>query len=1612
MKPLRWSSLPLLLLAACTFDASVPATTVISCREDLACPANLSCVARLGVCVDRTRGDSDAPFLTTARLGATLLRRGSATTLTLQPSERLALPPTPRVVQSSGSHTLRQLEERDGQFVFEVAADDTTEEGPGSLFVDLVDLAGNEAPNIGVGAVRFDFTPPAVGGLSIVAPRGVADGGLLAVRTDEVVGVRVALSESVRDGALLEARAAGCQGAAVRFEATANRDGLLDFARQAPAGLSGCSYRFFLSGLVDLAGNEAGEVEVAGGGFSVDGVAPRVAGLGVFREATPGAWTPADTFSRQPGFSRIGVGFSVEQDAAEVSAWVHDEPLPGCSRASCTADGGVLACWCARDVAATEVEGAATVRVSVRDEAGNTSAAERALRFDFTPPQVTSLSMVAPRAGVDGGPASVRPSEALAVRLVVDEPVDNGASVVSTPQACSGSARPLTLTSNFSGLLDFALGAPTGTSGCVYDVTVGALVDQVGNVAASSPARVSYAVDGDSPAITQVETLREADAGVWVPAATFSQQPGFDHLGVRFAIDDTAVLAEVRINGAAVPSCSLANCVRSTTPWRCFCERAVTAADVEGPGGVLVTGSDTAGNTRSVAQPLAFDFTPPALLAGTTSVALVPPAGAPLASVTKLGVSGTARLTFSLTEQVAAPPVVGAPAPDPLSFSRTAGTATSFVYEHVLAAGSHTQGLRPVEIDAADLVGNRALLSVAAALTVDTLAPGAPNTADDAGIVYLRSPWGTGTGPRDFRVVGAGQATEPGVVVRAVDQPQLSGAAELGRTTADADGGFVLLTGNADRAVVYLSAVDSAGNQSPAVDVKNVVWRATLGGKVRGSTFENPHSVEARSWFSTALSQRDAVETSQYATLGTVDAGVVTQPSANRSWTFIDVDTNPVSRSVNTLVYDSRRRVSVMFGGAANATGVDLTDTAEWNGLSWVRRTPLDPEGDGNPPALGGLASAYDAVRSRVVMFGAQNGSTVGETWEWDGWSWAKRTPRDPEGDGNPLGSSGTCMAYDSLRQRVLLWTTNAAGTAGELWDWNGVSWRRRSNTGPPGRYSECGLAFNSVAGVAVLLGGYPLTGTGLDVWEWNDTTWTRRARAGTWPGIDGSFSAVFDGTRTLFVGQNGGDVWAWNGTSMADVTGLNPPSSEHVTFDTARGRVVMLSADYSLANLPSRTYEFTAAGGWANRTPASNDPPVRSEAKAAFDTTRNRTLVFGGFEASTATYLADTWEWSGAAWVRRVVTAPTAQIWVSLSWDLARSRGVLFGGPNSGTQINQTWEWDGTVWANRTPATGNPPAAANVGLAYDEARARTVLFGGENQAATPLAQTWLWNGTAWTRALPTTSPPARTQASMVYDASRQRVVLFGGFDGSNSPYGDTWEWNGTVWANRASTTSPPPRAQGAMAYDRKRARVFLFGGLDYSTPLYRDFWEWDGTTWDTVDVVDPEADGNPAGRAGAAMVFDDNRNTLVMYGGSVGAASSQTWESDALDPYQPAAAAHFSFAASGAEANVTLQRVDVGWWGGGDGADRTAAAAPTTGAALYAWERGAFLPTGAATTAPTTAPQRLQWTLTDPLRLASLLEGTRRELAVALVGTGVNHVNRASLGFGYVEAVITYRRP
>jgi len=286
-------------------------------------------------------------------------------------------------------------------------------------------------------------------------------------------------------------------------------------------------------------------------------------------------------------------------------------------------------------------------------------------------------------------------------------------------------------------------------------------------------------------------------------------------------------------------------------------------------------------------------------------------------------------------------------------------------------------------------------------------------------------------------------------------------------------------------------------------------------------------------------------------------------------------------------------------------------------------------------------------------------------------------------------------------------------------------------------------------------------------------------------------------------------------------------------------------------------------SNAWAqsNAMPA---PTARARAAIAFDSVRNRAVLFGGQDSSGGA-LADTWEWNGSAWAQIIPggSSPSGRRDHAMAFDKARNRTVLFGGLAGLGVLNDTWEWNGTNWTQRAPA-NSPSVRHGHAMAYDELRGHIILFGGMFVTGQKLSDTWRWDGTNWTQLAPANSPSARLEHAMAYDAVRQVIVLFGGDDAGI--VNDTWEWNGSNWTLRNPITSPSARFAHALVAIDPDCGVFLLGGKNAGGSALEDQWSWNGEVWTEVQAM-----VRPAARHDHAMTWDSSRRRAILHGGSLG---------------------------------------------------------------------------------------------------------------------------------------------
>lgn len=286
---------------------------------------------------------------------------------------------------------------------------------------------------------------------------------------------------------------------------------------------------------------------------------------------------------------------------------------------------------------------------------------------------------------------------------------------------------------------------------------------------------------------------------------------------------------------------------------------------------------------------------------------------------------------------------------------------------------------------------------------------------------------------------------------------------------------------------------------------------------------------------------------------------------------------------------------------------------------------------------------------------------------------------------------------------------------------------------------------------------------------------------ASVFPGLAYDWSTS---TSLLFGGYDGAtalsDTWEWNGTTWTQLTPATVPTgrdSMGFAYDVARNRTVMFGGWDTNGTPLADTWEWNGTD-WVDVTPAGASPGPRVNPGMVYDLTRGVCVLFGGYDWNTGVGFDDTWEWNGTTWTQiATATMPVARDSHAMAFDITRNRTVLFGGWDAnGVPQNDTWEYDGTNWTQMNPAV-SPLARYYTVMAFDLATGRCVLHSGYDGTIT-FGDTWEWDGTNWTQTTGTQPNPGRDSVAMAYDTSAQQVLMFGGWDVNGTPLGDTFTYS------------------------------------------------------------------------------------------------------------------------------------------------------------------------------------------------------------------------------------------
>jgi len=516
-----------------------------------------------------------------------------------------------------------------------------------------------------------------------------------------------------------------------------------------------------------------------------------------------------------------------------------------------------------------------------------------------------------------------------------------------------------------------------------------------------------------------------------------------------------------------------------------------------------------------------------------------------------------------------------------------------------------------------------------------------------------------------------------------------------------------------------------------------------------------------------------------------------------------------------------------------NAVGADgCSPVCRIEAPAWGRFEHGSPVGRMVP------AMAYDPVRDRVVLFGGSHPNTTADnsTWELVDTTWVRRYP-----DRSPPANAGAQLVYDADRRVMVLF---GGYIDNETWTWDGTNWKLVASVGgnPPPRTNHA-MAYDPIRKRVVMVGGGIVNEQGQTwysyeqgTWEWDGSTWTYTSsgigsRVGhtlTFDPIIGKVVA-YGGSTDSSEGLN--ETFAWDGTSWDDITDGTGPSIAGMTlvFDPSIGTLVL-------------------AGGFSNTTSYRHDA--------------------GGWVAMSGTTLP------ARAW-SAIVARPT------------RGDLIAFGGGSSlleltpGAGLAETWRHTGSGWSQLSAPTPIMATHVDGAMSYDVDRGAVIAFGGHTLTGSPTAipnATWELREGVWTSSTPTGSPIARSGHVMVYDEARRNTILFGGISsGLGTHYGDTCIFDSATWSCSTPSTTPAPRRNTAIAYDANRKRTVLYGGTNGTSigNFFGDTWEWNGSSWQSMSPT-----VSPGPRGMHALGYDPRRQRIVLYGGSYGGTNYyDTWE-------------------------------------------------------------------------------------------------------------------------------------
>ncbi|MFW9992305.1 MAG: Kelch repeat-containing protein [Candidatus Odinarchaeota archaeon] len=330
---------------------------------------------------------------------------------------------------------------------------------------------------------------------------------------------------------------------------------------------------------------------------------------------------------------------------------------------------------------------------------------------------------------------------------------------------------------------------------------------------------------------------------------------------------------------------------------------------------------------------------------------------------------------------------------------------------------------------------------------------------------------------------------------------------------------------------------------------------------------------------------------------------------------------------------------------------------------------------------------------------------------------------------------------------------------------------------------------------------------------------------------------------------------------------------SHNMVYDSFNQRVILFggmtysNSDYStLADTWSYDYSVNE---WTELN-TSVQPSSRSSFGIVYDSLNRKIVLFGGYTDDRI--MNDTWIFDCTAdqWEEAFpAVSPPARTDPALYYDSSNEKTVLFGGVNYSEEeyFGDLWIYDysSNTWEERNPET-KPATRYGHKMIYNNQSKEGILFGGRMVPGVDANNDlWVYNysNNSWIELYQESKPEKRYWHDMVYDSDNNEIVVFGGRRNAMVPtdiFSDTWIYDRQVnqWKLADPGKSPSQRVSSASVYDSLNKKIIFFGGCSgipiTESTVHNDTWVYDIGTVDWSEMAPGESLKSSAG-FGIAMV-------------------------------------------------------------------------------------------------------------------------------------------------------------